>query len=91
MSFYPYETAIDEIHKAAIDSYTARDDKILDEADYWGLVKNGIAQAHKKTIEQCQAEANRTNGSRHDAQINVGRSERVSRNSQRPGAAICFR
>jgi hypothetical protein len=62
---YPYRRAIGEIHKAAIDSYTARGEK-LDERDFAALVKNGIEQASKKTIEQCRAEANRNYGDHAD-------------------------
>jgi hypothetical protein len=62
---YPYRRAIDEIHKAAIDSYKARGET-LDERDFAALVKNGIEQASKKTIEQCRDEANRNYGDHTD-------------------------
>ena len=56
LDFYPYAKGIEEIRNAAIDSYAIRD-RILDERDFWRLVKIGIERASMKTLEKCWDEA----------------------------------
>lgn len=76
LKFYPYETAIDEIRDAAIESYEARaaegDDRaVFDERDFDRLVINGIEQASRKTDEECLDEAERRYGTRHNDPTNT--------------------
>ena len=57
LDYYPYETAINEIRKAATESYEARvaegdSGAIFDEFDFGRLVENAVEQASLKTLEQ---------------------------------------
>lgn len=86
VSMYPYQTAIDELRKAAARSYALRG-RTLDEVDFTGLVRNGIAQARLKTIEQCEAEANRQYGSAHNSEENTGSLDAVNADLARDESA----
>lgn len=73
LGYYPFTTAVSQIKAAAKDSYAARGEpQSFDQSDFRRLVSNAVRCAMNRSLEDIQAEANRTYGSRHDSQINTG-------------------